>query len=132
MDVIIPEFRDDEGYRLSDEEIEENSQKHNFVTVDAYEFDVDLVDKIKILRGDIANKMGYKSLSKIYNNSNQRLIDEFNKRLEEQAKEKYGVIKFYPKVVLYVNKTSIFNYLQTKGYAMDEIRKFVQKHLRII
>lgn len=127
MDVIIPEFRDDEGYRLSDEEIEENSQKHNFVTVDAYEFDVDLVDKIKILRGDIANKMGYKSLSKIYNNSNQRLIDEFNKRLEEQAKEKYGVIKFYPKVVLYVNKTSIFNYLQMKGYAMDEIREVCTK-----
>lgn len=127
MEVIIPEFRDEMGYRLSDEEIEENRQKYNFVTVDAYEFDASLVDKIKILRGDIANKMGYKSLSKIYNNSNQRVIDEFNKRLEEQAKEKYGVIKFYPKIVLYVNKTSIFNYLQMKGYEMDEIREVCTK-----
>ncbi len=119
MKVLIPKFKDEDGYVLEDEDIDNNVlEEYNAEDYDKY-----LIDKIKALRGEVANKLGYKSLSKIYNSSDQVLIDKFNELLNETVKEKLGVHKFYPRIMLVVNKESLLNYFLNKDMTLEDISR---------
>lgn len=119
MRVLVPKFKDEEGYVLDDEEIDNMIlEEYNAEEVDKY-----LIDKIKCLRGEVANKMGYTSLKKIYNSSDQSIIDTFNRMLEETVKEKLNVHKFYPKIELILNKESVLNYFLDKDMNLYDISK---------
>lgn len=119
MRVLVPKFKDEEGYVLDDEEIDNMIlEEYNAEEVDKY-----LIDKIKCLRGEVANKMGYTSLKKIYNSSDQSIIDTFNRMLEETVKEKLNVYKFYPKIELILNKESVLNYFLDKDMNLYDISK---------
>lgn len=119
MRVLVPKFKNEEGYVLDDEEIDNMIlEEYNAEEVDKY-----LIDKIKALRGEVANKMGYTSLKKIYNSSDQSIIDTFNRMLEETVKEKLNVHKFYPKIELILNKESTLNYFLDKDMNLYDIAK---------
>lgn len=119
MRVLVPKFKDEEGYVLDDEEIDNMIlEEYNAEEVDKY-----LIDKIKCLRGEVANKMGYTSLKKIYNSSDQSIIDTFNRMLEETVKEKLNAHKFYPKIELILNKESVLNYFLDKDMNLYDISK---------
>lgn len=121
MKILVPKFKSEEGYILDDEEIELNRDMGVLEEVYAEEYDKDIVDKIKALRGEVANKMGYKSLSKIYNNSNMEVVKKFHENLKEVVKEKLGVYNFYPKISIILNKESTLDYLLTKDYSAQEL-----------
>lgn len=121
MRILVPRFRDGQGYILDDEEIELNKAKLDLEEVDAEDYDKDIIDKIKALRGEVANKMGYKNLSKIYNNSNMEVINKFHVNLQKVVKEKLGVYNFYPKLSIILNKESTLDYLLTKDYSAQEL-----------
>ena len=119
MRVLVPKFKDENGYVLDDEEIDNMIlEEYNAEEVDKY-----LIDKIKALRGEVANKMGYTSLRKIYNSSDQSIIDTFNNMLEETVKEKLNVHKFYPKISIILNKESVLNYFLDKDMNLYDISK---------
>ena len=119
MRVLVTKFKDEEGYVLDDEEIDENIlEEYNAEEVDKY-----LIDKIKALRGEVANKMGYTSLRKIYNSSDQSVIDTFNRMLQETVKEKLNVHKFYPKLSLIINKESILDYFMKKDMTLQDVAR---------
>ena len=121
MRVLVPKFISEEGYILDDEEIELNRDMGVLEEYDAEEVDKDLIDKIKCLRGEVANKMGYKSLSKIYNNSDMEVVKKFHENLKEVVKEKLGVYNFYPKIKIVLNKESTLDYLLTKEETAQEL-----------
>lgn len=119
MRVLVPKFKNENGYVLDDEEIDNMILEE----YDAEEVDKYLIDKIKALRGEVANKMGYTSLKKIYNSSDQSIIDTFNRMLEETVKEKLNVHKFYPKISIVLNKKSTLNYFLDKDMNLYDIAK---------
>lgn len=121
MRVLVPKFTDEDGYILEDEEIELNRDMEYLEEYDAEEVDKDLIDKIKCLRGEVANKMGYKNLSKIYNNSDMEVIKTFHENLKKVVKEKLGVYNFYPKISIVLNKESVLDYLLTKKESAIEL-----------
>lgn len=121
MRVLVPKFRDEKDHILDDEEIELNRDMGVLEEYDAEEVDKDLIDKIKCLRGEVANKMGYKSLSKIYNNSDMEVVKKFHENLKEVVKEKLGVFNFYPKIKIVLNKESTLDYLLTKEETAQEL-----------
>lgn len=121
MRILVPKFRSEEGYILDDEEIELNRDMGVLEEVYAEEYDKDIIDKIKALRGEVANKMGYKSLSKIYNNSNMEVVRKFHENLQKVVQEKLGVYNFYPKISIILNKESTLDYLLTKDYSAQEL-----------
>ena len=121
MKILVPKFRSEEGYILDHEEIELNKDMGVLEEVYAEEYDKDIADKIKALRGEVANKMGYKSLSKIYNNSNMEVIQKFHENLQKVVQEKLGVYNFYPKISIILNKESTLDYLLTKDYSAQEL-----------
>lgn len=121
MKILVPKFKSEEGYILDDEEIELNRDMGVLEEVYAEEYDKDIVDKIKALRGEVANKMGYKSLSKIYNNSNMEVVKKFHENLQKVVQEKLGVYNFYPKISIILNKESTLDYLLTKDYSAQEL-----------
>lgn len=130
MRVLVPKFKNEEGYVLDDEEIDNMILEE----YDAEEVDKYLIDKIKALRGEVANKMGYTSLKKIYNSSDQSIIDTFNRMLEETVKEKLNVHKFYPKISLILNKESVLDYFLDKDMTLQDIaqigtEKFIQHRI---
>lgn len=130
MRVLVPKFKNEEGYVLDDEEIDNMILEE----YDAEEVDKYLIDKIKALRGEVANKMGYTSLRKIYNSSDQSIIDTFNRMLEETVKEKLNVHKFYPKISIVLNKKSTLNYFLDKDMNLHDIarigtEKFIQHRI---
>lgn len=121
MRVLVPKFISEEGYILDDEEIELNRDMGVLEEYDAEEVDKDLIDKIKCLRGEVANKMGYKSLSKIYNSSDMEVLKTFHENLKKVVKEKLGVYNFYPKIKIVLNKESTLDYLLTKEETAQEL-----------
>lgn len=121
MRVLVPKFRDKKDHILDDEEIELNRDMGVLEEYDAEEYDKDIVDKIKCLRGEVANKMGYKSLSKIYNNSDMEVLKTFHENLQKVVKEKLGVYNFYPKIKIVLNKESTLDYLLTKEETAQEL-----------
>ena len=121
MRVLVPKFTSEEGYILDDEEIELNKDMGVLEEYDAEEVDKDLIDKIKCLRGEVANKMGYKSLSKIYNNSDMEVVKKFHENLKKVVQEKLGVYNFYPKIKIVLNKESTLDYLLTKEETAQEL-----------
>lgn len=130
MRVLVPKFKDKDGYVLDDEEIDNMILEE----YDAEEVDKYLIDKIKALRGEVANKMGYTSLKKIYNSSDQSIIDTFNNMLQETVKEKLNVHKFYPKISIVLNKKSTLNYFLDKDMNLYDIsrigtEKFIQHRI---
>lgn len=121
MRVLVPKFRNEKDHILDDEEIELNRDMGVLEEYDAEEVDKDLIDKIKCLRGEVANKMGYKSLSKIYNSSDMEVIKTFHDNLKKVVKEKLGVYNFYPKISILLNKESTLDYLLTKEESAIEL-----------
>lgn len=121
MRVLVPKFRDEKDHILDDEEIELNRDMGVLEEYDAEEVDKDLIDKIKCLRGEVANKMGYKSLSKIYNSSDMEVLKTFHDNLKKVVQEKLGVYNFYPKIKIVLNKESTLDYLLTKEETAQEL-----------
>lgn len=121
MRILVPRFRNEKGYILEDEEIEFNKVRTDLEEVDAEEYDKDIINKIKALRGEIANKMGYKSLSKIYNNSNVEIVKKFHENLKKVVQEKLDVYNFYLKISIILNKKSTLDYLLSKDYSTQEL-----------
>lgn len=121
MRVLVPKFISDDGYILDDEEIELNKDMGVLEEYDAEEVDKDLIDKIKCLRGEVANKMGYRSLSKIYNSSDMEVLKTFHDNLKKVVQEKLGVYNFYPKIKIVLNKESTLDYLLTKEETAQEL-----------
>ena len=124
MRILVPKFRDEKDHILDDEEIELNRDMGVLEEVYAEEYDKDIADKIKALRGEVANKMGYKSLSKIYNNSNIEVVRKFHENLQKVVQEKLGVYNFYPKISIILNKESTLDYLLSKDYSAQELMFF--------
>ena len=121
MRVLVPKFKNEKDHILDDEEIELNRDMGVLEEYDAEEVDKDLIDKIKCLRGEVANKMGYKSLSKIYNSSDMEVLKTFHENLKKVVQEKLGVYNFYPKIKIVLNKESTLNYLLTKEETAQEL-----------
>lgn len=121
MRVLVPKFKNEKDHILDDEEIELNRDMGVLEEYDAEEYDKDIVDKIKCLRGEVANKMGYKNLSKIYNSSDMEVIKTFHDNLKKVVKEKLGVFNFYPTIKIVLNKESALDYLLTKEESAIEL-----------
>ena len=121
MRVLVPKFKNEKDHILDDEEIELNRDMGVLEEYDAEEVDKDLIDKIKCLRGEVANKMGYKSLSKIYNSSDMEVLKNFHDNLKKVVQEKLGVFNFYPTIKIVLNKESTLDYLLSKDYSAQEL-----------
>ena len=118
--VCVPKFLHDDGYVLEDEEIEYNESHGVYEEVDAEEYDISLIDKIKALRGGVANEMGFDTLGKIYNNPDYRVRTEFNKRLTEAVHKQLNITWMSPEIVVTVNKETLEEYLLENDLIPDE------------
>lgn len=122
MILKVPRFLNEQGYILSDEEIALNNEKMDLIECYAEDYyDADIIDKIKALRGQVANDMGYKSLSKVYSSTNLNVVKKFHEELQKVVAKKLNVYAFFQKTILIINKESILDYFYKMDYTAHQI-----------